>query len=236
MNYREEQLYDNHDTSHKNQTHNPIKILIVEDEPIVSLGLQKFLEKELNFLVIGIAEDGLQGVDYALNVHPDIVIMDVGLPYLDGIVATQKIKNKYADIRVLILTSHRSEIEVVAAISSGADAYCIKGMNFDFLLNAITVVRDGAVYIDAQIAYILIEYLQPPVTTENHENQLVDQLSPRELEVLKLIVEGLTNIEIAQRLYISINTVKNHVRNILNKFAVDDRVQAAVIALRSGLI
>jgi DNA-binding NarL/FixJ family response regulator len=210
-----------------------VKVLIVEDDPIVNLGLKKFLETKSKFQILGIAEDGLQGVKLAVSLKPDLIIMDVGLPCLDGIAATQQIKEKISDVRVLMLTSHRSEIEVIAAFSSGADAYCIKGMNFDSLLNAISSVCDGATYLDAQIAHILLENLKPPVNTDN---QLLEQLSPRELEVLKLIVDGLSNIEIASQLYISVNTVKNHVRSILNKLVVDDRVQAAVIALRMGLV
>jgi two-component system, NarL family, response regulator LiaR len=210
-----------------------VKVLIVEDDPIVNLGLKKFLETKSRFQVLGIAEDGLQGIKLAASLNPDLVIMDVGLPYLDGIAATQRIKEEISDVRVLMLTSHRSEIEVIAAFSSGADAYCIKGMNFDSFLNAIYSVCDGATYLDAQIAHILLENLKPPVNTDN---QLLGQLSQRELEVLKLIVEGFSNVEIGNKLYISVNTVKNHVRHILNKLVVDDRVQAAVIALRMGLV
>jgi DNA-binding NarL/FixJ family response regulator len=150
---------------------------------------------------------------------------------MDGIEATQKVKAAMPDIRVVMLTSHTTENEVIAALSSGADAYCIKGTNVDRLLAAISAAQEGATYLDPQIARRVIEHLKPPAPP-NH----LGQLSQRELEVLKLMVEGYSNPEIAAALYLSPNTVKTHIRGIMNKLAVDDRVQAAVVALRSGLV
>jgi NarL family two-component system response regulator LiaR len=130
-----------------------------------------------------------------------------------------------------MLTSHQTETEIIAALSSGADAYCIKGANIERLLRAIAAAVDGAAYLDPQIARRVLDNLKPPTKINNTAN-----LSGRELEVLKLMVEGLTNPEIAEKLYLSPNTIKTHVRGIMNKLAVDDRVQAAVVALRSGLV
>ncbi|MCX7597087.1 MAG: response regulator transcription factor, partial [Fischerella sp.] len=129
------------------------------------------------------------------------------------------------------LTSHKTETEIIAALSSGADAYCIKGANVERLLSAIAAAVEGATYLDPQIARRVIENLKPPSPKGNIAN-----LSERELEVLKLMVEGYSNPEIAEKLYLSPNTVKTHVRGIMNKLSVDDRVQAAVTALRSGLV
>lgn len=209
----------------------PLKILIVEDDPMMQLGLEQTLSDQPGFEIIGQAEDGYSGVEAALKLKPDIVVMDIGLPRLDGIAATQEIKKQAPNIRVVILTSHTTETEIIAALSSGADAYCIKGANVDRLLAAIAAAQEGATYLDPQIARKVIENLKPPAQSTN-----TGQLSQRELEVLKLMVEGKSNPEIATELYLSPNTVKTHVRGIMNKLAVDDRVQAAVVALRSGLV
>ncbi len=157
--------------------------------------------------------------------------MDIGLPRLDGIAATQQIKAALPETHVVMLTSHQTETEIIAALSSGADAYCIKGASIERLLSGIAAAVDGAAYLDPQIARRVIDNLKPPSTINNTAS-----LSGRELEVLKLIVDGLSNPEIAAKLYLSPNTVKTHVRGIMNKLAVDDRVKAAVVALRSGLV
>jgi two-component system, NarL family, response regulator LiaR len=209
------------------------RILIVEDDPMMQLGLEQCLSTRDDLEVLTVVEDGYRGVEEALKLQPDIVLMDIGLPRLDGIAATQQIKAKLPDIRIVMLTSHVSETEVIGSLSSGADAYCVKGTSIDKLLTAIAAARDGASYLDPQIARLVLDHLKP---TPTHETNIVGQLSQRELEVLKLMVEGQSNPEIAAVLYLSPNTVKTHVRGIMNKLAVDDRVQAAVVALRAGLV
>lgn len=208
-----------------------LRILIVEDDPVMQLGLEQFLSDLPLFQVVGQVADGYSGVEQALKLLPDLVIMDIGLPQLDGIAATQQIKAQVPEVRIVMLTSHHSETEIVAALASGADAYCIKGTQLDRLLAAIEVAQDGAVYLDPQIARCVINHLKSPTS-----QQIFAQLSKRELEVLKLVVAGKSNPEIATALYLSVSTVKAHVRSIMAKLAVDDRVQAAVVALRSGLV
>jgi DNA-binding NarL/FixJ family response regulator len=159
--------------------------------------------------------------------------MDIGLPRFDGIAATQQIKEQLPQIHIVMLTSHTLATEVVAALSSGADAYCVKGASLDRLLAAIEAAKEGATYLDPQIARVVLDNLKTPAPKVS-EN--LASLSEREMEVLKLIVEGKSNNEIAEDLYLSINTIKTHVRGIMNKLSVDDRVKAAVIALRSGLV
>ncbi|EAM50566.1 regulatory protein, LuxR:Response regulator receiver [Crocosphaera watsonii WH 8501] len=212
---------------------NPMRILIVEDDPLMQLGLEQALGEHPNFEIVGQAEDGYIGVQKALELKPDLVVMDIGLPRLDGIAATKQIKEQLPDIHVVMLTSHTLQTEVVAALSSGADAYCIKGASLERLLAAIEAAQDGATYLDPQIARLVLDNLKPPTS---EPNQNISLLSERELEVLKLIVEGKSNNQIAEDLYLSTNTIKTHVRGIMNKLAVDDRVQAAVVALRSGLV
>lgn len=208
-----------------------LRVLIIEDDPMMQLGLEQSLQADAGCTVIGQAEDGYLGVEAALRLRPDLIIMDIGLPRLDGIAATQKIKAALPDVRVVMLTSHTAETEIIAALSSGADAYCIKGASVDRLQAAIAAAQEGATYLDPQIARRVIDHLKPPAP-----NSGIGQLSERELEVLKLMVDGLSNPEIAAKLYLSPNTVKTHVRGIMNKLSVDDRVQAAVVALRSGLV
>jgi DNA-binding NarL/FixJ family response regulator len=208
-----------------------LRVLIVEDDPMMQLGLEQSLMAHSQLEIVGQAEDGYLGVQAALKLKPDIVVMDIGLPRLDGIAATQQIKAALPNTHVVILTSHKTDTEIFAALSSGADAYCIKGASIERLLNAIAAAVEGATYLDPQIARRVIDNLKPPSPSGNPAN-----LSGRELEVLKLMVEGYSNPEIAQKLYLSPNTVKTHVRGIMNKLSVDDRVQAAVVALRSGLV
>ncbi|MBW4491446.1 MAG: response regulator transcription factor [Trichocoleus desertorum ATA4-8-CV12] len=209
----------------------PLRILLVEDDPMMQLGLEQALADYPEFEVVGQADDGYLGVAAAIRLKPDLVVMDIGLPRLDGIAATQQIKAALPEVRVVVLTSHTTETEIVAALSSGADAYCIKGSSVDRLLTAIRAAQEGATYLDPQIARRVIEHLKPPMPSSH-----LGQLSQRELDVLRLMVEGKTNPEIAEALYLSPNTIKTHIRGIMNKLAVDDRVQAAVVALRSGLV
>ena len=209
----------------------PITVLIVEDDPLIQLGLEQSLSQQPNIKVLGIAEDGFIGVKMAQELKPDIVVMDIGLPRLDGISATQKIKQFLPNTHVVMLSSHTDDTEIISALSSGADAYCVKGTSTDSLLAAFAAARDGATYLDPQVARKVMDHLKPPAPAEN-----IGHLSQRELEVLKLIVEGKSNPEIAAVLYLSPNTIKTHVRGIMNKLSVDDRVQAAVVALRSGLV
>jgi len=209
----------------------PLKILLVEDDPVMRLGLEQFFETCPQFKVVGQTEDGYRAVEAALKLNPDLVLMDIGLPYLDGIAATQQIKAQLPNIRIVVFTSHTDDTEMIAALSSGADAYFVKGTSLDQLKVAIACAREGGAYLDPQIAHHVIEYLKPAPPTVSHA-----QFSEREIEVLKLLVDGKSNPEIAAELYLSLSTVKAHVRTIMNKLAVDDRIKAAVAALRSGLV
>ncbi|NEO57257.1 MAG: response regulator transcription factor [Okeania sp. SIO3B5] len=210
-----------------------IRILIVDDDPMMQLGLEQVLGDYSNIEIVGLADNGKLGVSEAIEKKPDLVVMDIAMPELDGIAATQQIKEKLPDTRVVVLTSHDSQQEVLGALSSGADAYCVKGASIERLISAITAAIDGATYLDPQVGRMVIQNLQPasPAVPENSAN-----LSSRELDVLKLLVEGKTNTEIAKDLFLSPNTIKTHVKGIMNKLAVDDRVKAAVVALRTGLV
>ncbi|KAM3104719.1 response regulator, partial [Phormidesmis sp. 146-33] len=178
----------------------PLKIVLVEDDPVMQMGLVQFLSSHSAIKIVGKAADGYAAIAIVSQLQPDLVIMDVGLPQLDGIEATQQLKIKLPNVRILMLTSHAEETEIIAALSCGADGYCIKGTSLQQLLNAIAVVQEGAIYLDPQIARIVIAQLQPPrlasPSSVGSQTPKVE-LSPRELEILKLLVEGKTNPEIS---------------------------------------
>ncbi|WP_334312208.1 response regulator transcription factor [Oscillatoria sp. CS-180] len=211
-----------------------MKLLVVDDDPMMRLGLTAALNNQTDMAVVGEAADGWQGIELAADLKPDVVLMDVGMPGKDGIEATQAIKAATPDIRIVMLTSHTNETEIIAALSGGADAYCIKGTDVETLANAIRVAASGAAYLDPQIAQKVLQNLTPSRPKPQGGNGAL--LSARELEVLQLIVEGFNNTEIGQQLYLSPNTVKTYVKGIMNKLVVSDRVQAAVAAVRQGLV
>jgi len=218
-------------TSEPPSVERSLRILIVEDDPMIQLGLERILSGYDRFQIVEIVDDGFLGVKAALQHQPDLIIMDIGLPRKDGIAATEEIKRQLPQVRVVMLTSHTDRTEVLAALASGADAYCVKGASIDQMLAAITAAEAGAAYLDPQVARSVLDNLKPATP-----NLTVGQLTEREMDVLKLLVEGKNNTEIGGALYLSPNTVKTHVRGIMNKLAVDDRVQAAVVALRAGLV
>ncbi len=208
----------------------PLKILIVEDDPLMQLGLQHALNRHPSFEVVGQADDGETGVKLALDLKPDLVIMDIGLPRLNGLLATQQIKAVYPEIRIVVLTSHATERETILALANGADGYCIKGSQVKQIIDAIVAVQSGAMYLDEKVRHVVTQ-LKGGVA-----NASEFRLSQREMDVLKLVVEGQSNGAIAEALFLSESTIKSHLRSIMTKFDVHDRVQVAVVALRSGLI
>ncbi len=218
----------------------PIKILLVEDHKLMRVGLKSLFEELSELEVTSEAQSGKEAVEKYKITHPDIVLMDIGLPDISGIEATKKILEINNNAKVIILTSHISEDEVIAALEAGACAYVLKDINIEVLKMIIKTVKEGAMWLDPQVVPILREKncgVIPPrqmsraMFKEQHAN-----LTQREYEVLKLIVDGKSNNEIAQELTISEHTAKAHVCNIIQKLVVDDRTQAAVKALKEGLV
>jgi two-component system, NarL family, response regulator LiaR len=207
----------------------PLRIAIIEDDPLMQLGLKHALDSRAEFIVVAQAEDGYVGLELVFELQPDVVIMDIGLPGLNGLVATQKIKAAHPEIRVVVLTSHETERETILALANGADAYCIKGSQVTQIVDAIAAVQAGAIYLDEKVRQVVTQLKDPEATNEF-------TLSDREMEVLKLLVEGGSNGSIAEALFLSESTVKAHLRSIMTKFEVNDRVQVAVVALRSGIV
>lgn len=221
-----------------------IRVLLVEDHTMTRMGLQLVLEKAEGVDLIGEAENGQEGVQKAEELQPNVILMDIGLPVIDGIEATQQIKNKNLECKVLVFTSRDSEDDVFAALGAGADAYCMKGASPEQLTSAIKAVNEGAAWLDPAIAKTVLGVInsaksgkpQMPEPEKKKQSNLAGLLTDREMEVLQLIVEGLSNPQIAERLYITRATAKAHVHSILQKLCVDDRTQAAVTAMREGLV
>jgi DNA-binding NarL/FixJ family response regulator len=226
-----------------------VRILLVEDHLLTRIGLKTVIERVAEFKVIGEAENGEEAVRKVDELTPDVVLMDVGMPVMDGIEASRKIKEKHGDVEIVMLTSHDNERDIFASLAAGAGGYCLKDVEPERLYSAIRSVRAGDVWLDSTIASKVLKQYNagtnaPPATdvpkpasdSTGANKALPEPLSPRELEVLSLLVDGLSNQEIADKLIISLATAKTHVRNILNKLAVDDRTQAAVHAMRRGLV
>jgi len=171
----------------------------------------------------------------AKELKPDIILMDIGLPELDGIQATKKIKEFDSNTKIIILTSHSGENEVNNAIDAGANAYALKDIKTDYLIMVLRSVKDGAVWFDPNIAH-LVRSNNSKLNTRAGFKEKHANLTEREYEVLKLIVDGKSNLEIAKELNISEHTAKAHVCNIIQKMLVDDRTQVAVKAIKENLI
>lgn len=217
-----------------------INILLVEDQKLIRVGLKSLFEGQDEIIVSSEAQSGKEAVEKYRTTHPNVVVMDIGLPDISGIEATKKILEFDNKAKVIILTSHLSEQEIIDALHAGTCAYVMKDISTDALKMIIKTVEQGAMWLDPQVVPILREKncgVIPPrqmsraMFKEQHAN-----LTQREYEVLKLVVEGLSNNEIAQELTISEHTAKAHVCNIIQKLVVDDRTQAAVKALKEGLV
>ena len=206
-----------------------IKILLVEDQKLMRIGIKSLFSDYPDLEIIGEAVNGKEAIEKSRLIKPDIVLMDIGLPDISGIEAAKQILEHNNNIKVIMLTSHISEEELNASLSAGASAYVIKDISTDFLMSVIKMIKEGAMWIDPHV--VPSRQLSRSAFKENHSN-----LTQREYEVLKLVVDGQSNSQIAKTLTISEHTAKAHVCNIIQKLVVDDRTQAAVKALKEGLV
>jgi two-component system, NarL family, response regulator LiaR len=207
-------------------------ILVVEDHALTRAGLRAALS-DAGFVVVGEAGDGLRGLEEATRLKPDIVVVDLGLPGLDGIELTRRLRQAAPSIRVVILTMHDLDTEVLAALAAGADAYCVKSSNPQGVITAVRTVAEGGAYFDPAVAHIVLRRVVAPSAQPVAQSS---PLTPRETEILRLIADGVGNADIAKQLSLGLGTVKGHIRDILGKLSAADRTQAAVVALRRGII
>jgi DNA-binding NarL/FixJ family response regulator len=233
-----------------------MRILLVEDHDLTRMGLKAAFQLQPDMEFVGEANNGRSGLSLLKEVQPDVALVDIGLPDIDGIEVVRCFKKFQANCgenttRILMLTMHESEEAVMAAFAAGADSYCMKQTPLDVLMTAVRETCNGHAWIDPEVASVILRQLPKSspgadvsgltvairAADEGYEENLSQSpLTGRELDILRLIVAGCSNAEIADRCFISIGTVKTHVRSILVKLGVDDRTKAAVMALRSGLV
>ena len=217
-----------------------VTVVIVEDYKLTRVGLKSTLNEYEHINVVGEAEDAIEGLEIIQKLKPNVVLMDLGLPGMNGLEATMKIKEMGLNTRVIILTSHERGEEVIAALGSGANAYCLKDISPETLSEVIRNVAEGACWVDPAVSAVALNFFPKPENVSLIQtNEVQDaraQLTERELEVLKHLVKGKSNTEIAKELIVSVHTAKAHVCSILQKLCVDDRVQAAVKAIKENII
>ncbi len=210
-----------------------IKVLICDDQVVVCEGLRAILSTASGIQVVGIGNDGEEAIKLVESLHPDLVLMDLKMPIMNGIEATRLIRQRFPEVKVLVLTTYDFDEWVFDAIRSGASGYLLKDTPRDSLVAAIQGTISGKTYVDPAIAGKLFH--QVSQTASSPDQDLAQLLSERELAVLRLLAHGLNNTEISQKLYLSEGTVRNYVSSIFSKLGVADRTQAAVLAIRSGL-
>ena len=211
-------------------------LLIVEDHELTRFGLKTTFEDVDYVDVIYEASSGEDAVEVFKNNTIDLVIMDLGLPKMNGIETTQAIHSINPDAKIIILTSHNDEREVLNSLKAGANAYCSKEINLQRLVQVVQSVSEGAAWFDPSIAHIVLQATSSTKIDDKDTNYKDYDLTTREAQILKLMTEGYSNMEIAQHLVISVNTTKAHVANILQKLEVDDRLQAALKALKYKIV
>ncbi len=207
-----------------------ITVLIVDDHAVVRQGLRSYLELQDNIIIVGEAGNGMDAVKQAKALKPDIVLMDLVMPGLDGVEATRKICELGLDTKVIVLTSYAGDDNIFPAIKAGAAGYLLKDISPSDLTKAILAIDKGETHLHPEIAKRLMQEVADEKKTSRPE-----ELTNRELDVLQLVATGLNNRDIADKLFISEKTVKTHVSNILRKLSLTDRTQAAIYAIKKGL-
>jgi DNA-binding NarL/FixJ family response regulator len=210
-----------------------IKLLICDDQYVVREGLKAIFETDPGLQVVGTAADGAEALELVPQLQPDLILMDLKMPVMNGVQATRHIRQKYPDIKILVLTTYDADEWVFDAIRSGAAGYLLKDTQREALIAAIRDTMADKTPVDSAIAGKL--FAQVVQGTSGSQSTLIDTLTEREKDILRLLGAGLSNADIAARLYFSEGTVRNYVSSILNKLGVADRTQAAILALRCGL-
>jgi DNA-binding NarL/FixJ family response regulator len=210
-----------------------MKILLCDDQIVIRDGLEMLLNLEKDFHIVGTAEDGLEAMEIAEQKQPDLILMDLKMPIMNGIEATREIHAKFPDIKILVLTTYDDDEWVFDAIRAGASGYLLKDTSREKIVEAIRGTMEGKSFIDPAIAGKLLNQVTNKQTQP--ASMLTDKLTERELDVLRLIAKGVNNSDIAAQLHLSEGSVRNRVSVILEKLNITDRTQAAVIAIQHGL-
>lgn len=210
-----------------------MKILLCDDQAVIRDGLEMLLNLEKDFQVVASAQDGAEAIELAEKKKPDLILMDLKMPIMNGIEATREIKKKFPHIKILVLTTYDDDEWVFDAIRAGASGYLLKDTSRQKIIEAIRGTMEGKSFVDPAIAGKLMNQLASNQTQP--ASILKNKLTERELDVLRLLAKGMPNPEIATNLHLSEGTVRNHVSAILEKLNVSDRTQAAVIAIQHGL-
>jgi DNA-binding NarL/FixJ family response regulator len=210
-----------------------MKILICDDQAIVRDGLELLLKLEKDLEVVGAAQDGVEALDLAMQTKPDLVLMDLKMPGMNGVEATRRIHERLPETKILVLTTFDDDEWVFDAVRAGATGYLLKDTPREKVVDAIRGTVLGKSFLDPAIAGKLMK--QVATRQEQPSSIITDKLTARELDILKFIAHGLTNADIADRLHLSEGTVRNHVSEIFTKLEVNDRTQAAILAIRHGL-
>ena len=219
-----------------------IRILVADDQTLIRQGIRLLLEIEPDIRVVGQAGSGKEALEQVASLHPDVVLMDVRMPEMDGVAATRELSERFPEVPVIILTTFEDDETVFEAISAGARGYLLKDISSDEMAQAVRKVVAGEALIQPKITRkVLAEFSRLASGTEKHpaapETQVLENpLTERELEVLKALAHGLSNREIAGQLVITEGTVKNHVSNLIDKLGVRDRTQAVLKAQELGLL
>ncbi len=220
-----------------------IRVLIVEDHDMARLGLSVILSNNTNIEIADMCADGQEGVDKALDLLPDVVIMDIGLPSIDGIEATRRIKGAVPRTKVLMYTSREGDDDIFDSFKAGADGYITKGATSEQTVAAVIAVSEGAGWLDPAIAKVVLSNIRRGNESNERRGEInyklgknLYGLTEREMEVLALIVDGYTNPQIADKLFITISTTKTHVHSILQKLYVKSRSKAVSMAMKEGLV
>ena len=214
----------------------PIRLLICDDQAIVCEGLRAILAPLAHIEVVGVAANGREAVNLTQTLHPDLVLMDLKMPEMNGVQATKLIHERFPQVRVLVLTTYDEDDWVIDAVRAGAAGYLLKDTPQEALIEAIVDTVKGRSHIDPQVAGKILNQVARPPTVSPLDKSVLSQLSDREREVLQLLATGLSNTDIAHRLFLSEGTVKNYISTIFSKLGVTDRTQAALLAIRAGLV
>lgn len=213
-----------------------IRVLVVDDHLLFRRGVLTALASRPHIEVIGEASDGREAVELARQTHPDVILMDIAMPAYDGLEATRRIKCELPHAKIIMLTVSEDDEALFEAIRAGADGYLLKDLKVNQLFDAIESVMRGEAPLSGAITAKILRELQRSASTHPTPQELIESLSEREIEILTLVGQGLSNKEIAERLFISESTVKNHLRTILDKLHLRNRIQAAIYAARIGLV